>query len=255
MKKLALLCAMALVLAALSVPQVYAVDITIPDTQVGAGDPWWINPLETNETEPGTLTGKVWDLQTFQQTGASITMTGGYNFKDGYGGFAPGDLFIAANTAKPLFGSGAPGSNPTLKNVYGYNYVVVPDSSAYATYSVYAIDADTAVQLTTYFRFSDPWLATVASGNKVGGGTLLYTSNPGTGGNDFTLDYVGLLNQIPGYDAASYAYLHYTYQCGNDFMMGSAQGFQVPLPPSALLLGSGLLGLVGLGWRRRKTNV
>jgi hypothetical protein len=26
----------------------------------------------------------------------------------------------------------------------------------------------------------------------------------------------------------------------------------VPLPPSALLLGSGLLGLVGLGWRRRK---
>jgi hypothetical protein len=29
----------------------------------------------------------------------------------------------------------------------------------------------------------------------------------------------------------------------------------VPLPPSALLLGSGLLGLVGVGWRRRKTNV
>ena len=27
----------------------------------------------------------------------------------------------------------------------------------------------------------------------------------------------------------------------------------VPLPPSALLFGSGLLGLVGLGWRRRKT--
>jgi hypothetical protein len=26
----------------------------------------------------------------------------------------------------------------------------------------------------------------------------------------------------------------------------------VPLPPSALLLGSGLLGLVGFGWRRRK---
>lgn len=27
---------------------------------------------------------------------------------------------------------------------------------------------------------------------------------------------------------------------------------QVPIPPTALLLGSGLLGLVGLGWRRRK---
>lgn len=29
----------------------------------------------------------------------------------------------------------------------------------------------------------------------------------------------------------------------------------VPLPPSALLVGTGILGLVGLGWRRRKTKV
>ncbi len=28
---------------------------------------------------------------------------------------------------------------------------------------------------------------------------------------------------------------------------------QVPIPPTALLLGTGLLGLVGLGWRRRKS--
>jgi len=28
----------------------------------------------------------------------------------------------------------------------------------------------------------------------------------------------------------------------------------VPLPPSMLLLGSGLLGLVGLGWRRRQAS-
>ena len=27
-----------------------------------------------------------------------------------------------------------------------------------------------------------------------------------------------------------------------------------PPPPSVLLMGSGLLGLVGVGWRRRKAN-
>ncbi|HAY22478.1 MAG TPA: hypothetical protein DCY27_10005 [Desulfobacterales bacterium] len=28
----------------------------------------------------------------------------------------------------------------------------------------------------------------------------------------------------------------------------------IPIPPTALLMGGGLLGLVGLGWRRRKSN-
>jgi hypothetical protein len=38
------------------------------------------------------------------------------------------------------------------------------------------------------------------------------------------------------------------------FSFGTTAGnnVDVPLPPSVLLLGSGLLGLVGLGWRRRK---
>jgi hypothetical protein len=43
--------------------------------------------------------------------------------------------------------------------------------------------------------------------------------------------------------------------CANDTFEGGGRYDVVPLPPSALLLGSGLLGLVGLGWRRRKTKI
>ena len=44
-----------------------------------------------------------------------------------------------------------------------------------------------------------------------------------------------------------------TYDSNTGNIVGGPLSNPVPLPPSALLLGSGLLGLVGLGWRRRKT--
>jgi len=55
------------------------------------------------------------------------------------------------------------------------------------------------------------------------------------------------------------AYFNGTYavteQIGSTVSYTLAGTFDtVPLPPSMLLLGSGLLGLVGLGWRRRKTS-
>ena len=94
-------------------------------------------------------------------------------------------------------------------------------------------------------------------------GTFTYTS----GLSDAALggDYVGgSHNVISGIDLSflvtdpnlgnPLTYLHLTYGCGNDNLMGEIAANTVPIPPSALLLGTGLLGLVGLGWRRRRQS-
>jgi hypothetical protein len=67
-------------------------------------------------------------------------------------------------------------------------------------------------------------------------------------GNTVTVDLSNILGSGP------WSFIWGTATCGNGVF---TNGFDVgvPLPPSALLLGSGLLGLVGLGWRRRKTSV
>jgi hypothetical protein len=80
-------------------------------------------------------------------------------------------------------------------------------------------------------------------------------SNAGTAGNEVL--YLGalLLGGVgdPTFDLNGILCYVDGAPLGNgDYHGITIEGAQVPIPPSAMLLGTGLLGLVGLGWRRKK---
>ncbi len=73
------------------------------------------------------------------------------------------------------------------------------------------------------------------------------TAFAGGGANiNFVLDEVDIVLHLPS-ALASYDITDVTFHYGTEAIPG------VPIPASALLLGSGLLGLVGLGWRRKQS--
>jgi hypothetical protein len=61
-----------------------------------------------------------------------------------------------------------------------------------------------------------------------------------------------VLKFVNGFDAASHIWTPVVLNGNNVTGFAAENASGVPLPPSALLLGSGLLGLVGFGWRRKR---
>ena len=194
--------------------------------------------LEDQEVEPGALAGQNWDVEGFFQSGSLLALVGGWDFVSGdpaYPDIDSGDIFFETDDSNS-----------------GYDYVLDMDFDS-GTYSV--ISGDFETDKTT----GGPSGVNGLDWRYSSGGTVLSSGNVfndyQTGLSDSEMGGSvtgGLHNAVvvdlaflgAGTDFTSY----FTMTCGNDIVNGSTA--PVPEPATMLLLGTGLIGLAGIGRKK-----
>jgi hypothetical protein len=220
------------------------VNITIADGQAGNGAtaPWSGTPglgagHEDNETEPGTYTGDIWDLEAlvYNPTGSMLSLVGTFDFKNGVPahGVTGGAMFLKSSADAS----------------WVYAYVFDFANNTYKLYNNFITVAPTDIPGSTP--------ANISSGNLLGSGSFVYTTgildpfglnlqrDSGTGHNEIDLG----LNLLPVNLLNSFD-VHYTMSCGNDDIEGHFQSPPGNIPGvgdgglTAALLGLGMSGLI-----------
>ncbi|HOF39077.1 MAG TPA: PEP-CTERM sorting domain-containing protein [Candidatus Hydrogenedentes bacterium] len=296
MKKTAILVMLALLASAPGWAAPYldvnaAHEITIPDDMASVGFDG--GPLgiagEDNEVEQGCVASQIWDLEAFYLDGSTnlLTMVGGFDFVAGRQGtgqwFDPGHLFIAVNH-KPKYGKEAgdiswgDDSGPSsIQQTFGYDFALVFNFTN-LTYEAYALDPTDTTLVVWYNqnKRANPWQyasggdAVSLSDNSfayetgkfnidfpVQAGTLLGDTGGKGSHNAVQVNLSWLWGLVdPNDDGLIEIYTHYTYECGNDSMMG--WGFLtedpnafVPEPASITLMGLGI-AVVAVSRMRKK---
>lgn len=256
-------------LALLAATQAFALpsvrsDITVYDGDSSTSSSWY-GSREDQEVEPGMVRSQAWDMESFfvEPGNGDLGMISGFDFKDGYGGFKAGDIFIDVD------GSFIPGDATTSANGYavesattfGYEYVLDVDwtsidGSGTGAYTVYQLDANALVTKPYYQQnYGSGPFEYVGGGIQVESGTFSFEE----GLSDADTGFLGGSHYAAfGFDLSFLADLGYqeywtstAMGCGNDHLLGHNEVSSVPEPTSIALLA---LGVVGLTLARRRTR-
>ncbi len=269
------------------------VNITIADFNQSApnyfgGGPYGLGG-EDNETEPGTISSQIWDLEAFVVVGKTLYIVGGYNMQVGAAGgggsvvsgmLVPGDLFIKV-------GGSQPGASPivntpgTVSNSnYGYTYAIdltLPVGATGTAANLYSLSNTSLLNSVVYDQFgANPWKYSSGGtfmNNNVG---ITYTSGLASN-NSFLTNTLGLTGassdgvngQLKGGNhnvlaidlsflsvaAGTDVWFSYTMECGNDSLKGQFGGGFDKVPDGAtsfVLIALGLISMAVFGSKRRK---
>lgn len=209
----------------------------------------WHGNYEDNEVEPPDVTGQIWDLEGFYMKNTTLTMVGGYNFKNGQDGYKVGDIFFDTTgdvRYNADLDTNTSNGYHTQTNGYGYDYAVRLNFGATAnTYDVYSINQYSMVT-TAYFRANDqsnPWKY-ASGGTLIGSGAFTYVSgltDAAIGDGLLGGSHNAVILDIAFLGAGTPFTVHNTIQCGNDNLMGRGTT-PVPEPSTFILFGAGLAG-------------